>query len=238
MMDRLVPVCAPHEPRADDTTVVHLIHVRKTGGTALRHAFDAHPRTERYRIVHHGHGTLLRDVPVAEKAIFFLRDPVARFVSGFYCRQRMGQPRYTSPWTAGERAAFERFHTPNDLASTLSSTDETEKSLAQDAMRAIRHLCSVFTWLESEAFLRSRLPDIFYIGFQETLEQDFERLKHKLGLPPDLRLSEDETLAHRRPAHLDGRLDDVAIANLQAWYEADQKIIDVCRRLSVQINQR
>jgi len=25
---------------------------------------------------------------------------------------------------------------------------------------------------------------------------------------------------------------------LQAWYEADQKIIDVCRRLSVQINQR
>ena len=222
----------------DDADVVHLIHVRKTGGTVLRHAFDAHPRTERYRIVHHGHGVLLRDVPPGEKAIFFLRDPVARFVSGFYCRQRMGQPRYTSPWLENERVAFERFQTPNDLASTLSSPYEAERLRAQDAMHAIQHLCSVFTWLESEAYLRSRLPDLFHIGFQETLGDDFEHLKRKLGLPPELRLSDDETLSHRRPAHLDGHLDEVAVANVRAWYAPDQKLIDLCRTLSVQVNGR
>jgi hypothetical protein len=238
MVDCAVPVYAQHECEMDDAVVVHLIHVRKTGGTALKHAFDAYPRTDRYRILHHGHGTLLRDVPPSEKAIFFLRDPVARFVSGFYCRQRMGQPRYISPWTANERAAFEHFRTPNELASMLYSADESERSLAQEAMRAIQHLCSVFTWLESEAYLLSRLPDIFYIGFQETLSEDFERLKRKLGLRSELRLSEDEVLSHRRPAHLDGHLDDLAVENLRTWYETDRKIIDLCRMLSAQINGR
>src|SRR5579871_4622690 len=237
-MDPVVPVYAPHAREMDDAVVVHLIHVRKTGGTALKHAFDAHPRTDRYRILHHGHGTLLRDVPPGDKAIFFLRDPVARFVSGFYCRQRMGRPRYNSPWTVNERAAFERFQAPNQLASALSSADESERSCAQSAMRAIQHLCSVFTWLESEAYLLSRLPDIFYIGFQETLDEDFEGLKLKLGLPPELRLSDDEVLSHRRPAHLDGHLDELAVANLRAWYEADRKIIDLCRWLSPEINGR
>ena len=218
--------------------VIHLLHVRKTGGTALWHALEAHARTEACTIVHHPHGTLLRHVPPGDKVIFFLREPITRFVSGFYCRQRQGLPRYNSPWKPGERVAFARFQTPNELARALSSVDRVQRELAWAAMGNIEHLCSTLTWLEGEAYLRSRLPDVFYIGFQETLSDDFERLKRKLDLPAHLRLSDDAAAAHRNSSHLDYHLDDVAVANLRAWYEADQHVFDFCREQAAEVNGR
>jgi hypothetical protein len=218
--------------------VVHLLHIGKTGGTALWHALEPHARTDRHVIVHHPHTTVLRDVPPGEKALFFLRDPLTRFVSGFYCRQRYGRPRYNSPWKPGERAAFERFHTPNELARDLWSPDRAQREHAWAAMGSILHMCSTLTWFESETYLRSRLLDIFYIGFQETLNEDFERLKEKFALPTSLRLTDDEVAAHRNPAHLDYRLDDLAVANLRAWYEADQRILDFCRTHAAAVNER
>jgi hypothetical protein len=232
----LTTTVAPGELRA--CLVIHLLHIRKTGGSALWHAIKAHARTDRRAIIHHPHTTLLSHVPRGEKAIFFLRDPLTRFVSGFYCRQRQGLPRYDSPWKHGERAAFERFHTPNELARTLSSPHRVQRELAWAAMGNIQHLCSTLTWLESEAYLRSRLPEIFYIGFQETLNEDFEHLKQKLSLPAPLRISDDEVAAHRNPAHLDYHLDDLAVANLRAWYETDQCILDFCRTHAEELNRR
>lgn len=227
---------APGDTRAK--RVIHLLHIRKTGGTVLWHALKEHANSDRHTIVHHPHGTLLHHVPSGELVIFALRDPFTRFVSGFYCRQREGRPRYNSPWKPGERIAFERFRTPNDLARTLSSPDKIQREFAWAAMGSIEHLCTTLTWLESETYLRTRLPDIFFIGFQETLNDDFERLKQKLGLAVDLWLSDDEVAAHRNPAHLDYHLDDLAVANLAAWYEADQRILDFCRRHAPEINAR
>jgi Sulfotransferase family len=217
---------------------VHVLHVPKTGGTVLKHALEAYPRTDRCAIIQHAHGTFLRDVPAGEQVIFLLRDPLTRFVSGFYSRQRNGYPRYNGSWKPGERAAFERFSSPNELARTLSSSEREQRQLAWSAMGSIQHLCSTLAWLEGEAYLRSRLPDIFYIGFQETLNQDFDYLRPKLGLPEELKLSDDEVVAHRNPAHLDYHLDDLAAANLREWYQADQRLLDFCRSHAPQVNAR
>ncbi len=46
---------------------------------------------------------ILRNITEGEGIIFFLRDPTSRFVSGFYSRQRQGQPRYYSPWSSDEK---------------------------------------------------------------------------------------------------------------------------------------
>jgi len=244
-----VTACLAHSAAAKEQTLhsldaigrspltIHLLHLRKTGGTVLKHVLEAYAHTSECTIIPHGHSTVLRDVPLGEKVIFFLRDPLTRFVSGFYCRQRQGSPRYNSPWKPAERAAFERFQSPNDLARTLSSPDPTERELAWSAMGTIQHLCSTLTWLESEAYLRSRLPDILYIGFQEALSRDFECLKKKLNLPAGLRLTEDEVEAHRHPPHLDYQLDALAVANLREWYEADQHILDLCRLHAPQVNR-
>ena len=59
--------------------------------------------------------------------MFFVRDPISRFVSGFNSRLRKGLPKMYFPWAPGEKLAFSRFATPNQLALALSSSDAGAK---------------------------------------------------------------------------------------------------------------
>jgi hypothetical protein len=218
--------------RAQGKPRLHFLHLGKTAGSAVKYAIEsyANPHT-RYVIYLHPHETTLRGVPQGEKFFFFLRDPVTRFVSGFYSRQRQGQPRYFLRWTPAEESAFARFSTPNALAAALSSADVNEKAQAELAMQSILHVKdSYWNWFESAEYLSSRLPDLFFVGFQEQLSADFEILKSKLGLP-DIALPRDEIHAHRNPPHLDKSLDETAIANLRTWYAADFELVDMCEHL-------
>lgn len=209
---------------------VHLLHIRKTGGTALKHALRQCPKTDHYVIRLHPHEIRLRHIPEGDKVVFFLRDPVARFISGFNGRQRQGEPRYHRVWNAAEKRAFEQFDTPGRLANALSSPDDDERRNAEQAMRGIRHVnSSYWDWFGNEAYFRRRLSDIFFVGFQERLTDDFERLRWKLGISEDVRLPEDDFHAHRNPSTPDHLLDERAEANLRDWYKADYQFIQLCR---------
>ena len=217
--------------------VVHLLHIGKTGGTALKHALSPFLINDRYVICLHSHGIHLRDIPQGEGVIFFLRDPIDRFVSGFYSRQRQGQPRHFRPWNADEQIAFQYFDSPIKLASCLSSSDDGERKLAEDAMRSIRHVKSHYwDWLGDEHYLLSRAADIIFIGFQESLADDFERLKAMLALPKETTLPEDDVQAHRSPAYLDRGLDVQSIENLREWYQEDYRCIAVCQKIYLNQN--
>ena len=219
--------------------IVHLLHIGKTGGTAVKHALKSYPVTTAYLIRRHGHRTGLRQIPHGQGVIFFLRDPQTRFVSAFYSRLREGRPRYNNPWGADEKIIFERFPTPNRLALGLSSENDEERGLAEKAMGSIAHLRdSYFHWFDSEEYFMSRLADIFFIGFQETLNDDFEQLKSKLGLPDTLALPDDDILAHRSPSDLDRTLETKAVQNLRRWYATDRKFVELCRAQAPQINAR
>lgn len=219
--------------RVSGKPCVHFLHLGKTGGSAVKYAVEDCPNPHvRYAIYLHPHETTLRDVPVGEKFFFFLRDPVSRFISGFYSRQREGRPRYFLRWTPDEKIAFERFGSPNELARALSSADREERTAAEAAMRSILHVKdSYWNWFQSEEYFLSRLPDLFFVGFQERLSEDFDIVKSRLGLPA-LALPTDEVHAHRNPAGVDKRLDERAVANLQAWYAADLRFVDLCRELA------
>jgi hypothetical protein len=208
---------------------VHLLHIGKTGGTAVRSALKDHLNAGRYRIVLHGHNTTFRDIPVCERTVFFLRDPLKRFVSGFYSRQRQGQPRYFSAWNENEKSAFEYFQTPDQLACSLSSSDEDEKSRALEAMNSIIHVnTSYWDWFVNKEYCKSRIGDMFFVGFQERLNQDFETLKGRLALPNHVNLPTDDKKSHKNPSSLDTTLSDEAIRNLKAWYSGDYEFIDFC----------
>ena len=211
---------------------VHFLHIGKTGGTAFKHAVRAaSPPPSRHVIHLHPHRVVLRDVPEGERFLFFLRDPVTRFVSGFYSRQREGRPRYRARWSPEECKAFERFPTPDALALALSA-DREEGMLARAAMRNIRHVRDGYwKWFESEEYLRSRVQDLFFIGFQETLARDFEILKSRLGLPGRLALPDDAVEAHVTPPGLDRGLRAEAVENLRKWYEEDYRFLDLCREI-------
>jgi|WetSurMetagenome_2_1015567.scaffolds.fasta_scaffold222966_2 hypothetical protein len=210
---------------------LHFLHIGKTGGTAVKHALKSVPAAR--QLVIHGHGTRLCDVAPGEQVFFLLRDPLSRFVSAFYSRQREGRPRYVVPWTPEEEAAFGRFHTANALANALSSTSSAERTKAERAMRNIAHVNSRYwVWLSGPDYLHSRGADIQFIGMQENLAEDFAILRTRLGLLDTLRLPDDDVAAHRNPAAVDRSLDETAIRNLSAWYAEDFVAISECRRLA------
>ena len=211
---------------------LHFLHIGKTGGTAVKYALTQHPIDSRYAIYLHRHEFRLKDVPIGEQVFFFVRDPISRFVSSFYSRQRQGQPRYFSAWKENERSSFEEFTTPNQLALALSSNDAEKKSRARSAMKTIRHVRdSYWKWFDCEEYFRSRLSDVFFVGRQEGLAEDFEILKARLGLPEHLKLPGDDVNAHRTDKQVDKSLDEEAVANLRDWYEDDFRFVALCEDL-------
>lgn len=219
--------------RAQGKRFVHLLHIGKTGGSAVKHALSGHLVSRDQVIYLHPHDVTLADVPAGDGVIFFLREPVSRFLSGFYSRQRQGKPRYHAPWSPEEKLAFERFATPNELAVALSSTDDDERAAAGRAMADIAHVRDGYAkWLLSEEYLRSRADDLLLIGFQEELARDFELLKSKLELPAGIALPDDDVLAHRNPDNLDTKLEATATENIKRWYEEDDRFIRVCQELN------
>jgi hypothetical protein len=213
-----------------DVQTVHFLHIGKTGGTALKHALEPVRNSPFFRLELHFHDLLLRDVPDGEKVVFFLRDPAKRFVSSFYDRKREGKPRYSGAWSSWEKAAFRQFHTPNELAGALSSKSLSTQEAAIRAMETIYHVnTSYWDWFEDETYFLSRLPDILFIGFQETLDEDFAILRKMLYLPETIALPRDDINAHRSPRDQDNFLGEEALQNLREWYAADYEFITLCK---------
>ena len=122
--------------RAQGRRVVHMLHVGKTGGTAVKSALrqQASPTIKMFL---HPHHVSLADIPPDDEVFLFLRDPVSRFVSGFESRRREGRPAHYHPWNRHERAAFERFSTAEELALTLASGDPP--SAPRGSSHAVHH---------------------------------------------------------------------------------------------------
>jgi len=210
---------------------IHFLHIGKTGGTAVKHALQ--PLASMANLTLHPHPVRLSDIPTGERMIFLLRDPLTRFVSAFYSRQREGRPRYVVPWTPEEAAAFGRFHTPNQLANALASTGAVERKFAERAMRAIAHIKNRYwDWLVDPAHLRSRAEDILFIGLQEHLTADFAIMRRLLAISEAVHLPDDDIDAHRNPASLDRSLDSQAVYNLKLAYREDYIALRECRRLA------
>ena len=211
--------------------IVHLLHIGKTGGTAVKHALSPHLDLPRWAVFLSGHSVTLKSVPPGEKVVFFTRDPIKRFVSAFFSRQRQGLPRHHLPWTEEEAAFFKEFETPSQLGEGLSSSDDAARARAQAAMKSIRHIrSSYWEWFGDESYFASRTADILFVGRQETLSQDFEFLKTVLELPASLSLPTDEVQAHRNPTNLNKKLSETAVANLQEWYARDYEFLALCQK--------
>lgn len=214
---------------------VHFLHIGKTGGTAIRDVLKKQESIQDFEVVLHQHRTRLDDVPPGEKACFFLRDPLSRFISGFYSRKRKGQPRYHFEWNDKERALFTTFETPNELALALADEESPEHELARASMGTLQHTEHFSKWLVSMEYLESRIDDLFFIGFQESLDEDFERLKKKLGLGDEVRLPTDDVVAHKSPPGLDTSLDAKARECLEAWYREDLELLERCKALALHL---
>jgi hypothetical protein len=225
-----------------------MIHTGKTGGSAIKRAL----RTSGYAYWHepdaagttptpygpvqlHNHRFPLSQVPPDHYAFFFMRDPIKRFISGFYSRLDQGRPRYDFPWSENERKAFEAFPTPQSLAAALAGDDPEQRALAEWSMGQIGHLGFQRRRLGPPAKIRERLDQIVYIGRQETLDDDWEKLKSILEIRADVELPTDPVLAHRRvDDDRDKTLDKAAKRALREWYARDYKLLKFCEEVRLE----
>jgi hypothetical protein len=215
---------------------IHFLHIRKSGGTAIKYALkQANARSDEPLptplgdLVLHPHSFRLEDVPEGDQAIFSVRDPASRFVSGFYSRLRKGAPRYNREWSSDERRCFAWFSTPQELAEALTKRWGPKRKKAEFAMNSIRHLRRPMVWWTGEVDeFRPRLGQILYIARQETLDDDFARLKRLLALPSDLELPSDPVQAHRFTGPNDRSLTPKMVDALREWYAADHALLQVC----------
>lgn len=217
----------------DYKTKYGVLHNRKTGGTALKEVIDQQrQRTPDLNVSFYGHAMTFpqftKDYP-ADKAIFFIRDPLTRFVSGFYSRQRQGQPRYYHPWTKAETKAFKRFTTPNQLAESLSGPGLFTRWAAIAAMKSIGHVRHTYLdFLGNIDFLKKNAFRIAFIGHQINFDTDLLQLRSLLNVDADIEVPIDPIKAHRNPEGLDKFLSEKAVANLKKWYQADFEIYAWC----------
>jgi len=219
---------------------VHMVHIGKTGGVGLEHILLSKKdeiKANGFSLHFHPHKFSLADVTHG-KAVFFVRHPVARFVSGFNSRLRMGRPARDIPWSEGEKIAFRMFQEPNVLAETLDSSDDWHRAAAEFSMLAIQHVKNRFRqWVRNTDFIQKSSNTILYIGTQETYEDDCRALLRKLGASdqlPDLNAAE----RHATPPGFSTHLSDRAVANLTKWYEKDIEIYEWCRTHRDEINRQ
>ena len=171
--------------------------------------------------------------------MFLIRDPLARFVSAFNGRLREDRPRYHYPWRdGGERVAFAIFKTPNQLALALSSTDSERRDAANQGDARESAISTRRTPSGSGTRRRSgaRLPDIFFIGFQDRLDADFEALRARSAcLRRRSSLATRRRRTGRRPGSTTSSSDE-ARANLERWYAGDLAFVELCRELAPRVN--
>jgi sulfotransferase famil protein len=218
---------------------VHFLHVSKAGGSALRHAIRA-TRVEAGRdlvspwgpVWGHDHRFCLTDVGPDEMAVITLRDPVSRFVSGFFSRLRKGAPRYFNEWTPQESQSFEWFSSPQALADALAESRGELRERAEFALESIRHVRDPATrWTGDAAYVRERIENVLYFARQETLDADWELLKELLELPGNQMLPRDPVVAHRATDAADREISPKGVRALREWYANDYEVLELAENM-------
>ena len=209
------------------------MHVGKTGGTYASNAVRRLNKQAELDMVFGAHRLqlpkIVEEAPNA-RVIFGLRKPLEIFVSGFFSRQRKGEPTHHAEWSNEEEKAFTTFGTPNDLAEALSAEDTSLRRAATRAMNTIQHVkkCLHF-YLESAESLERHRNNVFFILDQEHLDDDLDVLFSRFDLAVPAGLREKQDRKHRNPSTLDRHLSAKAIANLENHYANDLEIYRKCK---------
>jgi hypothetical protein len=216
------------------------LHIGKTGGTAINTVFrKCVRRGVGSHVAIYPHTFNLKQIVegnLTQKVIFFVREPVSRYVSAFNSRLRQGRPRHDKPWTKREARAFDRFKTPNQLAEALSSHHPELREEAAAAMRGIAHLRRNYKhYLGSVELLEQQRDRIFFVGTTENLTNDFSILRKLLNVPENLKLPHGEFKAHRTPEGFDTHVTELGRTNLHNLYVEEYRIYEWCLRRRMEL---
>ena len=182
------------------------------------------------KIIGHRHDTALRDLTPGSRYFFGIRDPISRFRSGFYSRQRRGQPRFNIEWTADERRTFGDFEHANDLAESLFAPGAPGRK-AYGAMKSIRHTTqNQSDWFSFCGYFLETWPPVWIIR-QEKFAADLAFFLQRSGLGVEINevaISGDRSVAHVNDYSSVPALSETAVGNLKRWYAQDFALYAMC----------
>lgn len=220
-----------HVTQSTDT--VHFVHIGKTGGTAFKDAIkqklpdnwicsgkSTPPSDDSIPLLFygHGHGFNVGDGSPGDKYIFFVRDPVERWVSGFLSRLRQGCPSHCHRHNKEDKW-FRIFPIPNALAEALVPGNST----ATKANDVLRHTRDGFEHYLKH--LKKYKDDILMVGQMHSAFHDINRFLHMYGIPP---LVHPIDFVHHNPKSLHNltNLSHLGRCNLEEWLTKDYEIMD------------
>jgi hypothetical protein len=149
------------------------LHFGKTGGTFFTTSLSHY----RHNLAHVHHEDIsLKRVCGQKCVVFFVRDPIDRWISGYYSRYRHGCPSHCSNWTQCEEEYFTKFPTVNSLAEALTETHtSTEKLLLKSAHNMVN--CVGHLWRNFAFYLKglkTEFNKIGYVGLTDNMTEDFQ----------------------------------------------------------------
>ena len=203
---------------------IRFIHIGKTGGSFAW--FILNKIDTENKLILNGHANTLNNENY--KYIFFIRDPVTRYISSFISRLRKGKPLYNVEWTHEEKIAYTNFKTPNELAESLSPTNSHYKE-ALHAMHSVFHLKhDISYYLKDVETIKKYKDKIIYIGKQETINEDINSIVKLLGYDYTI-TDEDMTtkFIHKTPDNYKDItwLSELGRQNVINYYKKDYEII-------------
>jgi len=208
---------------------IGFIHIHKTGGTTIHTQLIE--KLSKY-IEHHEFANYYDN----ETYIIWLRNPIDRFVSEFnmwyyaintdlttiaefnlrtcLLPLHMKRAKESKSFLFNENldTLTKSFKDANDLAESLTSDD---RDIRERAVALMNHGKGIGWSLENGDFVVKNIHKILFVGCQETMTEDMERLGQKLNIELD------STLRLRENIYLDKSmkyLSPLAIANIVDWY--------------------
>ncbi len=206
---------------------IKFLHIGKTGGSFIRDNLKLIDIDNKVKFLTHKESILEND---GYQYIFFIRNPIDRFISAFWSRYRKGNPRYNFEWTIEEKITFEYFKTPNQLAEAIFSDDKYIKEKANKAIESIPHLRMNLSFhLKDKDNIKDCIGKILYIGRLETINNDLNNIIKILGYSKeDLKeIKNDNITTHKTPSEYSklSNISKLGKMNLTKYFKNDYEII-------------